>query len=432
MVEGGGPRVLVLGAGFGGLWAVRALRRAPFRITILDRNNFHTFLPLLYQVGAAELEPFAISRPVRTILRGQANAEFVLASARGLDLGRKIVQTSHGVHEYDYLIIAIGTVAWDLGIPGVRRHAYPLKTLEDGVALRSHVLSRFEAAMHEAESEDRRRLLRFVIVGGGPTGVEYAGALSELIRRPLARDYPELEGLPEILLLEAAPALLRGMPDSLGEYARRRLTDMGVDVRLEARVQRVEADAIHLADPGGSPIETTTVAWTAGTTAPAGLKEWGLPLAKDGRVRVESTLQVAGHPEVFAVGDIASPEAAEGDWPQLAQAAMQGGAHAADAIIRLEAGGTPGPFRYRDKGMMAVIGRNAAAASVRGREFTGFLAWLLWLGIHIVYLIGFRNRIAVMMNWAWGYITFERVARILLPFRRRAPTWPPSGTDDDG
>ncbi|MCG8467001.1 MAG: NAD(P)/FAD-dependent oxidoreductase [Gemmatimonadetes bacterium] len=440
------PKILILGAGFGGLWAARALRRYDADVTLLDRNNFHTFLPLLYQVGAAELEPFAIARPVRTIVRGQRNLHFLHATARRVDLDRKLVHTSHGVHAYDYLVIALGTAPWDFGVPGVRRHAFPLKTLEDGIALRSHVLSRFELALHEPDAERRARLLRFVVVGGGPTGVEYAGALSELIRGPLARDYRALAGQSSILLLEAADRLLTAMSLELGDYARRRLERMGVEVRLGARVTGVADDGVHLADATirekgpvserSEWIPTTTVAWTAGVQGVPEVRGWGLPLGRAGRIRVRETLQVEDRPEVFVVGDLAEGPSDGPDWPMLAQVGMQGGAHAARTIQAVHEGRPAEPFHYRDKGLLAVIGRNAAAAHVGGRDFTGLPAWWLWLLIHIVYLIGFRNRFAVLLNWAWGYLFFERVARILLPFRRDAPAWPesvdPSETTDTG
>ncbi len=417
------PKVLILGAGFGGLWTARALARAPVSVTLLDRDNYHTFLPLLYQIGAAELEPFAIARPVRSIVRGQENLHFLVAEALRADLRKKVVHTSRGVYAYDYLVIAIGSVPHDFGINGVRTHAYPLRTLEDGVALRSHVLSRFEAAMHEPDGAARRRALRFVIVGGGPTGVEYAGALSELVRGPLARDYPALAGQSSIVLLEASDRLIGGLPRRLGDYAAKRLARMQVEVKLESAVAGVEAAGARLAD--GTEIAAETVVWTAGVRGAPEAERWGLPVERDGLVRVQPTLQVPGHPDVYVVGDLARFDDEDGEpLPMLAQVAMQGGERAADNIRR-SLGEEPAlPFEYRDKGVMAVIGRNAAAARVAGRSFTGFPAWLLWVVIHLFYLIGFRNRLAVMLNWAWDYLFFERVARIVLPFRERAPAWP--------
>ncbi len=417
------PKVLILGAGFGGLWTARALARAPVSITLLDRDNYHTFLPLLYQIGAAELEPFAIARPVRSIVRGQENLHFLVAEALSADLRKKVVHTSRGVYAYDYLVVAIGSVPHDFGINGVRTHAYPLRTLEDGVALRSHVLSRFEAAMHEPDAAARRRALRFVIVGGGPTGVEYAGALSELVRGPLARDYPALAGQSSIVLLEASDRLIGGLPRRLGDYAAKRLTRMQVEVKLESAVAGVEASGATLAD--GSEIAAETVVWTAGVRGAPEAERWGLPVERDGLVRVQPTLQVPGHPDVYVVGDLARFDDEDGEpLPMLAQVAMQGGERAADNIRRSLEDEPALPFEYRDKGVMAVIGRNAAAARVAGRSFTGFPAWLLWVVVHLFYLIGFRNRLAVMLNWAWDYLFFERVARIVLPFRERAPAWP--------
>jgi NADH dehydrogenase len=414
---------LILGAGFGGLWAARALDGAPVSVTLLDRNNYHTFLPLLYQVGAAELEPFAIARPVRTIVRQQDNLHFLMAEARTVDLRDKVVRTTRGVHGYDYLVIAIGTVPHDFGVPGVAEHAFPLKTLEDGVALRSHILARFETAMHEPDGHARQSALRFVIVGGGPTGAEFAGALAELIAHPLARDYPVLAADASIVLLEARDRLLEGMPNRLGRYALKRLGRMGVEVRLGARVTEVKDRRIRLGD--GEYIGAETVAWTAGVRGAPEAAAWGLPLTKGGLVRVLPSLQVVGHPDVYAVGDIARVDS-EGDdpLPMLAQVAMQGGELVAGNIRRMLSGQEPEAFVYRDKGVMAVIGRNSAAAFLRGRSFTGYVAWLLWLLIHLVYLIGFRNRLAVLLNWSWDYLFFERVARILLPWRQQAPRWP--------
>ncbi len=417
------PKVLILGAGFGGLWAARALDGAPVSVTLLDRNNYHTFLPLLYQVGAAELEPFAIARPVRTIVRRQDNLHFLMAEARNVDLRNKVVRTTRGVHGYDYLVIAIGTVPHDFGVPGVAEHAFPLKTLEDGVALRSHILARFETAMHEPDGHARQRALRFVIVGGGPTGAEFAGALAELIAHPLSRDYPALAADASIVLLEARDRLLEGMPERLGRYALKRLGRMGVEVRLGALVTEVNDQRVRLGD--GTDITAETVAWTAGVRGAPEAARWGLPLTKSGRVQVLPTLQVAGHPDVYAVGDIAELAPVGGEsLPMLAQVAMQGGELVAKNIRRTLSEQEREAFVYRDKGVMAVIGRNAATALLRGRSFTGYVAWLLWLLIHLVYLIGFRNRLAVLLNWSWDYLFFERVARILLPWRQQAPRWP--------
>lgn len=423
-------KVLVLGAGFGGLWAARALEGAPVSVTLLDRNNYHTFLPLLYQVGAAELEPFAIARPVRTIVRRQDNLHFLMAEARSVDLRKKVVRTSRGVHGYDYLVIATGSVPHDFGVPGVAEHAFPLKTLEDGVALRSHILARFEAAMHQPDGGSRKGALRFVIVGGGPTGVEFAGALAELVAGPLARDYPELEAQVSIVLLEARDRLLEGMPDRLGRYALGRLQRMGVEVRFGGLVSEVTDRRVRLGD--ATELRAETVAWTAGVRGSPDAADWGLPVTSNGRVQVEPSLQVVGHPEVYAVGDIAEmvPEAGEA-LPLLAQVAMQGGERAARNIRRSLDGAKPKPFVYRDKGVMAVIGRNSAVATLRGRSFTGYTAWMLWLVVHIIYLIGFRNRLAVLLNWAWDYLFFERVARILLPWRQGAPQWPQAEESHD-
>ncbi|MDH3732057.1 MAG: NAD(P)/FAD-dependent oxidoreductase [Gemmatimonadota bacterium] len=420
------PRVVILGAGFGGLWTARALKRASVDVTLIDRNNFHTFLPLLYQVGAAELEPFAIARPVRTILRGQKNARFVQATVLGIDLASKLVRCDRGVHGYDYLVVALGTVAYDFGVPGVREHAFPLKTLEDGITLRSSVLAKFERASGESDAARRHATLGFLVIGGGPTGVEYAGALAELIRGPMAEDYPDVVDDASITLIEASDRLLGAMPERLSAYALRRLDRMGVATRVGSTVRRVTPEGVMVQTTGGEEelVVGNTVAWTGGVRGAPEIAGSGLPLTADGRIDVGPTLQVDRHPEVFVVGDLVRLADTDRQLPQLCQPAMQGGEHAARAILSLERGSAPARFRYRDKGIMAVIGRNAAAASVAGRSFTGFFAWCLWLGIHIAYLIGFRNRFAVLLNWAWDYLFFERSARILIPLRVRAPLWP--------
>lgn len=424
-------RVVVLGAGFGGLWAARALRDPALSVLIIDRHNFHTFLPLLYQVGAAELEPFSIARPVRTLLRRRPGVEFLRATVRRLDPSRKVVYTDRGVHAYDYLIVATGSVAHDFGVEGARAHAFPLKTLEDGIALRTRVLERFEAATHEPDPAARRRRLSFLVIGGGPTGVEYAGALSELIRAPLTRDYPHVAPEASVLVVEAGDRLLPGLPGKLGRYALERLESMGVEVLVGSTVTRVSSGGLVLEGPDGErrEVEGETVAWTAGVRG-ATHPGWNLPVGSDGRIEVDDTLRVPGYPDVFAVGDVARVVGAERALPQLAQVAMQGGEHAARSVRRLRRGEDVEPFRYRDRGIMAVIGRNAAVAWIGGRSFTGFFAWLLWLGIHLVYLIGFRNRLAVLLNWGWDYVFFERAARILIPLRMTGPRWPDGRQDE--
>ncbi|MGD8282072.1 MAG: NAD(P)/FAD-dependent oxidoreductase, partial [Gemmatimonadota bacterium] len=408
-----------VGAGFGGLWAARGLANRPVRVMLVDRNNYHTFFPLLYQVAAAELVPTDIAHPVRSIFRRAKNVDVRMARMTGLDLDGRSVLTEHGPIDYDYLVLALGSEPSFFGVPGAEEHAFPLRWMSDAVPLRHQVLTRFESAV-AADPETRRQLLTFVVVGGGPTGVEYAGALAELIYGPLLEDFPTIE--PDdvrIELVEASGALLNGMPEKLGRFARERLTRRGVSVRLGTPVEAVEAEAVLL---GGESLATETVVWTAGVRGEPRAAEWGLPVARGGRVPVTEQLHLAERPEVFVVGDLAYLEDAEGrPLPQVAQVAIQQGRRAA-ANIRSRVEGRPSsPFRYKDPGMLAVIGRNAAVAHVFGFAFKGRTAWLLWLGIHISWLIGFRNRALVLLNWGWNYVRYRRAVRLILTTASDAP-----------
>lgn len=413
------PHVLIVGAGFGGLWAARALDGAPVRVTLVDRNNFHTFYPLLYQVGAAELDAVEIAQPVRKILRGQSNVRFRMAEVQDIDLDARVVTTDGQMeHEipYDYLVLATGSTPHFFGIRGASEYAYTLRRLEDALAQRNHILTCFERAESESDAEERRRLLRFVIVGGGPTGVEYAGALVELFKGPMVKDHPRISaGDAQVVLVEALEHLLSGMSGRLGDYALRRLRKMGVDVRLGAKVAEVTARSVHLED--GSEIPAETVVWTAGVQGEPAASRWGLPTAKGGRIPVRETLQVEGRPRVYVIGDSASVSSDGEPLPMVAPVATQQGEHAAGNILRQVEGRELEPFEYRDKGMLATIGRRSAVAEVFGRTFTGFYAWVLWLLVHIVKLIGFRNRLVVLINWTWDYFFFERAVRLILPLR---------------
>ncbi len=422
------PRVVIVGAGFGGLWAARALARSSAEILVVDRNNYHTFLPLLYQVGAAELEPEAIVYPIRSILRKMRNADFHLGDVREIDFTARIVQTSPPRRTsaasipYDYLILALGSTAHFFGVPGAGEHAFRLKTLDDGIRLRNHILRCFERAVclppaAGLPATAGEPWLTFAIVGGGPTGVEFAGALAELVRHPLRRDFPHLDWrAARVVLLEAADGLLPGWPDSLRRYAALRLQKIGVEVRLQATVQQIEPHLVRLKDGTGLPTET--VVWTAGVQGDSQARAWGLATVKSGRVKVLPTLQVPDHPEVYVLGDLAYVEQDGRSLPMIAPAAIQQGRAAAENILRQMKGQVPRPFRFRDPGMMATVGRNAAVADLRGHTFTGFLAWLIWLAVHLFKLIGFRNRLMVLLAWAWDYFLFERVVRLILPSDR--------------
>jgi NADH dehydrogenase len=413
------PRVVIVGAGFGGLWAVRALAAAPVDALLVDRNNYHAFLPLLYQVAAAELEPEDIAYPVRSILRRLRHARFALADVREIDLADRVVKATDRSIPYDFLVLATGSVSHYFGVPGAAQHAFPLKTMEQGIALRNHILGCFERAAHEPSAEGRRRALTFAIVGGGPTGVEFAGALAELIRGPLVRDFPGLDPREvRVALLEARESIPPGLPERLRAYTEGRLRRMGVEVRARAAVGEVTPHAVHLRD--GVAIPTETVVWTAGVRGDPAAQAWGLPTARDGRVKVLPTLQVPGHPQVYVVGDLASVEEDGRPLPMVAPVAIQQGAAAARNILRQVGGAEPLPFRYRDRGTMVTIGRNAAVACLGRRCFSGFPAWVVWLSVHIFKLIGFRNRLLVLINWAWDYFFYERAVRLILPSEARA------------
>ena len=406
-------KVVIIGAGFGGLWAARTLAHSPVDVLLVDRNNYHTFSPLLYQVGAAELEPENIAYPVRSILKKWPNVHFDMAEVQRVDLAAQTVTTADRTSHYDHLIFAIGSTYNFFGVPGAAEYAFPLKTLEQAIALRNHVLRCFEQATREADALRRQQILSFIIVGGGPTGVEFAGALAELVCGPLVRDFPTLDfSQAHVMLFEAAESLLVGQPKPLGDYAQKRLRHMGVDVRLQAAVSQVTPQAVRLKD--GTLIPAETVIWTAGVRGVPEAAAWGLPATRNGQITVLPTLQVPGHPEVYVVGDLARIEE-EPPLPLVAPVAIQQGAAAARNIVRQINGQAPTPFRYHDRGTLATIGRNAAVAYLQGHPFTGFLAWGLWLGVHIFNLIGFRNRFIVLINWAWDYIFYERGVRLILP-----------------
>lgn len=409
---------MVAGAGFGGLWVARTLAGKDADVVLVDRNNYHTFFPLLYQVAAAELVPTDIAYPVRSIFRKAGNIQVRMADVTRVDLEARVVWTSAGPLPFDELVLALGSVPHFFGVKGADEHAFPLRWMDDAIPLRHHILTRFERAAATSDPALRRRLLTVAVVGGGPTGVEFAGALAELIYGPLLRDYPGID--PDevsVVLLEALDRLLAGMPEKLGAFAAGRLRRRRVKVRFGVRVEEVGPGWARLA--GGEVISTDTVVWTAGIQGDPAVRAWGLPVGRGGRVVVDEWLQVPGHPGVHVVGDLAYREDADGaPLPQVAQVAIQQGRYVARAMLRRWAGGSPGPFRYVDPGMLAVIGRNAAVAHVFGGTFKGLPAWLLWLGIHITWLIGFRNRALVLLNWAWNYLSFKRTVRLILPGAR--------------
>ncbi len=406
------PTVVIVGAGFGGLNAARALRRAPVQVVLVDRNNYHLFQPLLYQVATAGLEPEEIARPARAILRGQKNFDFRMVDVTRVDFAARRLETTGGPISYDFLVLAPGGETNFFGLESMQRHGLGLKDIPDAIAIRNHVLTCFEQAMLEPDPEQRRTLLTFIVVGGGPTGVEMAGALSELIRLVLVKDYPRLNIKDvRILLLEATDKLLAAMPERLREAAVKTLWRKWIDVRFGAQVADYDGKQIRL--KSGEIIPAQTVIWAAGVRASPLNATLGLPASRQGRISVEPTLLVTAHPEVFIIGDAAYQEHNGEPLPMVAPVAIQMGRFVARNIKRRLRGQPLEPFRYRDQGTLATIGRNAAVANVYGIKATGFVAWVMWLGIHIIQLIGFRNKLFVLINWAWDYFFYERAARLI-------------------
>ena len=406
------PRVVIVGAGFGGLRAARALRKAPVDVVLVDRRNYHLFQPLLYQVATAGLEPEQIARPVRAVLRRQKNFEFRMTEVTGLESSAKRVITTDGPIEYDFLILAVGGETNYFGLAGVPEHGFGLKDIPEAIRIRNHVLRAFERAMLEPDPERRRAEVTFVVVGGGPTGVEMAGALSELIRLVLVKDYPRLNIKDvRVLLVEATDHLLGPMPARLREAAAETLWRKHVEVRFGATV--VDYDGVSVVLKSGEVIPAATLIWAAGVKAVHLTSRLGLPTGRQGRIPVTGTLEVSGHDGVYVIGDAAYLEADGAALPMMAPVAIQMAETAAQNIRRRLAGETPLAFRYHDPGSLATIGRNAAVAYIRGIGFTGFPAWVVWLVVHIIQLIGFRNKLFVLLNWAWDYFFYERAARLI-------------------
>jgi NADH dehydrogenase len=409
------PRVVIAGAGFAGLTCARGLKSVPVDVLLVDRNNYHLFTPLLYQVASAVLDPGEIARPVRSLIRPLHNADFLLANVTGADFEQRSLMTDHGPLPYDYLVLATGSQSDYFGNASLQQHAFGLKELDEGLAVRNRILERFEEARWTSDRERRRALLTFAVVGGGPTGVEMAGALSELISLVLRKDYRDLDlGLARVVLLEAAGALLGTFEPALREAARRSLEKKGVEVLLRAKVEGVTADSIRLSD--GHEIPASTVIWTAGVRASEVGSALRLPLGRQARVQVTPTLQAPGHPEVFVIGDLAGAvdQIGGAPLPMLIPVAMQEGRKVAATLSDQLRGYGVTNFRYRDPGIMATIGRNSAVAQLGGVRLTGFLGWLMWLFVHLINVISFRSRIIVLVNWAWDYFFYDRPIRLIL------------------
>ncbi|HBZ71037.1 MAG TPA: FAD-dependent oxidoreductase [Deltaproteobacteria bacterium] len=406
------PRIVIVGAGFGGLAVARALRHAPVDVTVIDRHNYHAFLPLLYQVATSGLTAQDVAHPVRSILRSLPNARFRLGEVCGADLDARWVALQGGEHiPFDFLVLAAGSTTETWGNQSVADHALPLHDLEHALAVRNRALSCLERADATADPALREELLGFVVVGGGPTGVELAGALAELKRHVVPHDFPALEGAMRVWLLEGRSALLPSLPPRLQAKALLQVTGLGVEVRLGALVERVDPTGVWLRS--GQRIPARTVVWAAGVRGEKLAEELGLASGQSGRIAVDETLAVPGHPGVYAIGDLALLKGAE-RLPQVAPVAIQQGQAVALNLLRTLRGHPPFPFRYHDKGSMATIGRNRAVALVFGWELSGRIAWWAWLLVHIVFLVGFRNRAAVLLNWAWNFFTYDRGLRAVV------------------
>jgi NADH dehydrogenase len=408
---GARPRVVIVGGGFGGLYAARALRRAPVEVILIDRRNHHLFQPLLYQVATAALNPSDIAVPIRSILRRQKNATVLLGEARSVDIGARRLVLDTGPLPYDYLILATGVTHSYFGREDWAPYAPGLKSIEDAIEIRRRVLLAFESAEREPDDARRRQWMTFVIVGGGPTGVELAGALAEIARHTLARDFRRIDpSQARVVLVEGLDRVLPPYPPVLSEKAKLQLERLGVEVRTGARVTSIDELGLSI---GEERLATRTVLWAAGVSASPIARSLGVPLDRSGRVRVTPELTVPGHPELFVVGDLADAREGEVSIPGVAPAAIQMGGYAAEAIVRTLEGLPRNPFHFHNRGLIATIGRGAAVAAFPKWRASGLLAWWAWLVVHIYFLIGFRNRLFVLLGWAWAYLTWSRGARLI-------------------
>jgi NADH dehydrogenase len=409
MSERSRPRVVIVGAGFGGLTLARALRRAPVDVILVDRNNYHLFTPLLYQVASALLSPGEIAQPVRKLVRPVRNCEFRLGEVTGIDLDGRLVHTDRGDLAYDYLVVAAGSVNNYFGNRSLELRSLNLKQLPDAMGLRNEVLERLEEARWSESAERRKTLLTFAVVGGGPTGVEFAGALSELLRLVLRKDFRGFDvSEARVVLLEGSDRLLGVFHPSLSEAALRSLRHKRIEVWLNALVKEVRPGEVDLTD--GRRLAARSVVWTAGVRGSDVGRMLGVQPDRQGRVPVESTLQVRGRPEVLVIGDLAGLD----QLPMLSPVAIQEAKHAARVVTALAGGRTPEPFHYRDPGTMATIGRNSAVAQLGRVRFSGFPGWVFWLVVHLVNIVTFRARVVTLVNWAYDYLFYDRPVRIMV------------------
>jgi NADH:ubiquinone reductase (H+-translocating) len=407
------PHIVIIGAGFAGLETARGLANAPVRITLIDKHNHHLFQPLLYQVAIAGLLPSQIAHPVRTIFRKQKNLTFQMGEVSNINFDEKYVKLDGSVIAYDYLVLAVGGRTNFFGFDAVEKAGFQLKDLDTAVKTRNHLLSMFEEASKEGDPQKRRAMLTFVIVGGGPTGVETAGALAELITHVMRKDFPSLNlSEAHVVLLEAAGDLLGAYPVELRQATSRLLKKKHVDIRLNSKLESYNGQEVKLAD--GTRIETQTVIWTAGVKATEIVDELKVDKAAGGRIRIEPTLQLPGHPETFVIGDASFLLDEKGlPLPMISTVAMQQGVFTAKSIRNLMNGKPLEKFHYKDPGLLATIGRNAAVARIWGISFSGYIAWVIWVFLHIYRIIGFRNRIIVLFNWAWDYVFYDNQVRLI-------------------
>lgn len=408
----GRARVVVLGGGFAGLEAAKALAAAPVEVTVIDRQNHHTFQPLLYQVATAALTPADVAWPIRGVLSGQRNARVLMAEVEGIDLGGRRVRTATGEYPYDFLVVATGATHAYFGHDDWAPHAPGLKRIEDATGIRRRILMAFERAELADDPAARQALTTFVVIGGGPTGVEMAGAIADIARNALPPDFRNVDpAAARVLLIEAGPRILPTFPEALSAYAQRALTRMGVEVRLGAPVTGVDAEGVLL---GAERIAAGAVIWAAGVQASPAAAWLGAAHDRAGRVEVGPDLTLPGHPEVFVIGDTAAVRAEAGaPIPGLAPAAKQMGRYVGETIAARIAGRAPGPFRYHHQGDLATIGRTAAIVKFGALTLTGFAGWVFWSLVHVYFLIGLRNRIAVAWSWLWDYVTFGRKSRLI-------------------
>jgi NADH dehydrogenase len=406
------PRVVIVGSGFGGLEAAKKLACKDVQVTVIDRTNYHLFQPLLYQVATAALSPADIAAPVRAVLSKCKNVEVILAEVESVDVDAKKVKTVDLEIDYDYLILATGARHSYFGHDEWEKLAPGLKSLEDAIELRRRILLAFEHAEKTTDEAARRAALNFVIIGGGPTGVEMAGAIAEISRHTLAKDFRHIDpSQARVILIEGEPRLLAAYPEDLSASARKQLEDLGVEVRTGARATKLSEEGVQV---NGEFIPCRVKIWAAGNTASFVGKTLGAPVDRVGRVIVNDDLTVPGHPEVQVIGDLANfPHQTGKPLPGISPVAMQEGRHAARNVLAMIQGRKPQPFRYWDKGTMATIGRNKAVADLKFMHLSGLPAWLAWLFVHVVFLVGFRNRLVVLFQWAWAYLTFDKGARLI-------------------